>query len=73
MSDIEKKDKTNLAALGCFAFGCIVIVLMALSYLCVTGLFWLACYGFDLEFSWLRAFAVWLLAIFIGILWPKGK
>ena len=70
MNDIEKKDKTNLAALGSFAFGCIIMVL---SYLRVAGLFWLACYGFDLEFSWRRALAVWLLTIFIGILWPKGK
>ena len=61
-------DERTKFTIGCFALLCVILVLLALSYLFIALMSYLICLGFDLNWSWLLALGVWAAMVLIWML-----
>ncbi len=43
-----------------------IALLLAFSFICTAGLFWLVCFAFNLTFSWKYAIGVWAIIFLVS-------
>lgn len=60
--------KDDYKGIACFGIICIIIVVLAASYLVIAGLSYLICLGFGLVWTWLLALAVWAAIILLWVI-----